>query len=247
MLIGAEARNLIHERLGHTFTYSATQDIDISFAMPDWPSYKRLTDGLRPVNDSGIAFAVAGHHVDIIPFGAVESSSGILIPPWRENDPIDVFAMSAVYEAADTLSISGREVLRIPTVPGYAALKIKAWIDRSAPARGVYKDGADLGLVLFWCENDADAQGRLWEEDSDALKAHEYDIAVASARILGRDIRALLGEAPADLLMSLWTIEGRELLASNIAPRDYRAALKLGNPDQISARLSALANGLAGH
>lgn len=246
MLIGAEARNLIHARLGHTFGYSSTQDIDISFVTPDWESYQHLTEGLRPVNDSGIAFDVAGYHVDMIPFGRVESTNGTVTPPWRVNDPIDVFAMSAVYAAADTLTIADTELVRIPTVPGYAVLKIKAWIDRSIPSRGIHKDGADLGLVLFWYENHSDVHERLWGAESDALRFHGYDLAVASARLLGRDIRALLGAEAADLLTGLWTPGSRVLLADNLAPRDYRAALKLGAPGQITARLSALADGLAG-
>lgn len=246
MLIGAEARNFIHRRLGHTFAYSSTQDIDISFVTADWDSYERLTLGLRPVNDSGIAFDVAGYHVDIIPFGQLESTSGVLTPPWRANDPIDVFGMSAVYEAADTLSVAGRTVLRIPTVAGYAALKIKAWIDRSIPSRGIHKDGADLGLVLFWYENEATVQDRLWGDDSAALRLHSYDLPVAAARLLGQDIRTLLGAASADLLVSMWTDASRNLLARNLAPRDYRAALKLGEPEQIVARLAALTDGLVG-
>ncbi len=246
MLIGAEARNLIHERLGHAFAHTSTQDIDISLAIADWPSFDHVTEGLRPLNDSGIAFDVAGYHVDIYPFGAIESSAGTLTPPWRPADPIDVFAMSAAYRASEALALGGEPLLRIPTIPGYVALKIKAWIDRSVPARGIHKDGADLGLALFWYENDPQVRERLWIHEAATLLQHAYDLGVASARLLGNDVRSLLGEPEAARLSSLWTAESRALLGANLVPRDFRAALRLGDSTQIALRLAALADGLAG-
>lgn len=54
--------------------------------------------------------------------------------------------MTQVYATADAVRFGGGPEIRLPTVAGYVALKLKAWIDRSA----VYneKDAPDLGLAL---------------------------------------------------------------------------------------------------
>lgn len=84
-------------------------------------------------------------HVDLMAFGSIESPQGTVTPPFREADPLDVFGMTQVYATVDAVRFGGGPEIRLPTVAGYVALKLKAWIDRSA----VYneKDAPDLGLA----------------------------------------------------------------------------------------------------
>ena len=106
MLIGAEARDILHAELGHSFPNRATKDVDLAFAIPDWSTYERLVAGLEVIPDTGIAFRVAGMHVDFMAFGSVESPKGTIVPPFRRSDPLDVFGMSEVYESARRASFT---------------------------------------------------------------------------------------------------------------------------------------------
>jgi len=42
MLVGALCRDVLHRRLGHTFTTTATQDLDLGLALSSWESYLSL-------------------------------------------------------------------------------------------------------------------------------------------------------------------------------------------------------------
>lgn len=103
MLIGAEARDIIHHFSGHPFKYVASSDVDIVVGLSDWAQYATLTDGLTRLGNTLYRFNVAGCPVDIIPFGEIEEPAGRLSPPWRDQQ-FDVFGMSAVYSQADELS-----------------------------------------------------------------------------------------------------------------------------------------------
>jgi len=241
MLIGAEARDILHGQLGHTFRNRATEDVDIAFAIPDWDAYATLTDGLTPIPDTGIAFRVAGIHVDVMAFGSVESPQGTLTPPFRAADPIDVFGMIQVYATAQTASFGPGLEIRLPTVGGYVALKLKAWIDRSAVHN--QKDAPDLGLALFWAAESPAYTDRFWA-DSEMFSRWEADVGLGGAALLGRDVRDVLGAQASGQLADLFTVTSREELsrALNSSARD----LSLGDLSRRMSALSALAVGLRG-
>jgi predicted nucleotidyltransferase len=241
MLIGAEARDVLHSGLGHDFKNTATQDVDIAFAIPDWESYAALTDGLDPIPDTGIAFRIAGMHVDVMAFGSVESPQGTVTPPFRKSDPLDVFGMSQVYAAAHEATFGDGLDIRLPTVAGYVALKLEAWIDRSAVHN--QKDAPDLGLALYWAAESRAFAERFWG-DSDLFSKWEADVGLGGAALLGADVREVLGEDAAGHLAELFTVESRGQLSG--ALRSSERDLGLGGSDRRLATLEALTNGLRG-
>jgi predicted nucleotidyltransferase len=241
MLIGAEARDILHSRLGHSFTNTATQDVDIAFAIADWQAYATLTEGLEVIPDSGIAFRIAGMHVDLIAFGPVESPQGTATPPFRAADPIDVFGMTQVYESSYTASFGDGLEIRLPTVPGYVALKLKAWIDRSAVHN--QKDAPDLGLALFWAAESAEFTDRFWS-DSERVGRWDADAGLGGAAMLGGDVRDVLGVEASNHVADLFTVKSREELSHalhNTAPQ-----LSLGDTTRRMLTLAALVAGLRG-
>jgi len=238
MLIGAEARDILHRHLGHSFRNKATEDVDLAFALPDWDAYDELVAGFERIPDTGIAFRVADLHVDFMAFGSVESPRGTVRPPFREAFPLDVFGMTQVYAAAHTASFGDGPIIRVPTVAGYVALKIKAWIDRSAVHND--KDAPDLGLALFWAAESAEFEDRFWA-DLDVVSAWEADGGLGGAALLGKDVREVLGEDAADHLADLFTAASRERLARAIPDSSQ---LILGDTERRVALLEALISGL---
>lgn len=241
MLIGAEARDIVHTRLGHTFTNRATQDVDLAFVVPNWPAYASLVEGLTPIPDTGIAFRVAGMHVDLMAFGPIESPQGTLTPPFRINDPIDVFGMTQVYKSAQVATFENGTGIRVPTVAGYVALKLKAWIDRSASYN--YKDAPDLGLALFWAAESASFTDRYWS-DIDLFTMWGADAGLGGAALLGNDVRQELGQDASRHIAALFTETNRTELAR--ALRSSEPRLLLGDADRRIAALAALHSGLIG-
>lgn len=93
-------------------------------------------------------------------------------------------------------------------------MKSHAWLDRCA--RNEYKDAPDLALAVYWYTEDVD---RVYAEDNVwALDLHHFDLRMAAAALLGRDMwnglspeeRAVLanrlGGADADLLAHYFAV-----------------------------------------
>lgn len=85
------------------------------------------------MGDTGLRYEIASHRVDLLPFGELEHPTGTVAPPTRE-DPISVWAFIEVYKASLPLRISPTDVVRLPTIPGYTATKLAAWLDRLSRA-----------------------------------------------------------------------------------------------------------------
>lgn len=252
MLIGAEAGDILHRELGHTFETRATQDVDLAFVIPDWAAYDRLVSGLTVIPDSGIAFRVAGLHVDIMAFGPVEAPQGTVRPPFREADPLDVFGMAEVYGSSRPASFGDGLDIRLPTIGGYVALKLKAWVDRSAVHNR--KDAPDLGLALFWAGESASFTDRFWD-DHELFGQHGADAGRGGAAVLGGEVRLAVGDTAAGRLAALFTADSRDRLARTLEAnrRDYAVAegdghrvVDLGDAARRGALIDAFAAGLVG-
>ncbi len=79
MIIGAHARDrIVHDRAGLELS-RATRDLDLAIAVPSMPEFHALTQDLQPVGVTAISFLVQGHHVDLIPFGGIETITGSIL------------------------------------------------------------------------------------------------------------------------------------------------------------------------
>lgn len=89
-------------------------------------------------------------------------------------------------------------------MPGYAALKLAAWRDRSEVGR--YKDATDLAAVLFWYTSSAAITDRLYAEEhgQELLLAYQLDQDLAAAHLLGEDIAETVGPERRDELFARW-------------------------------------------
>ncbi len=135
LLIGAEARDVLHAAQGHTTALRGTTDVDIGIALSGWSAYEGVRQAFVPVGHTGIRFRIADMAVDVVPFGGVEDPRGLARPRGREDDAIVVFGFVEVMRRAWILPLPSGVGIRVPRAEGYAALKMRAWIDRSPITR----------------------------------------------------------------------------------------------------------------
>lgn len=245
MLVGASARNLIHRVLGFDSELASTTDIDIALAVPDRFAYQSVVKNLEPEGDTRIRFRIDKWSVDLIPFGGIENPSGTAVPH-ADGHIVDVFAFQKVFDGADFYRLPEGIQVRVPTVAGYAALKIKAWVDKGA--LGWTKHARDLSYVCMWYQDSPRFRDSLYDykQDADLLELADFDQDLAATYLLGRHIRATIGQDLADELGNLWNLDSRGLMASSerndrfltsAKARDYDTRLQYFNA--IHAALSA--------
>ncbi|MGH8776937.1 MAG: type IV toxin-antitoxin system AbiEi family antitoxin [Jiangellaceae bacterium] len=85
---------------------------------------------------------------------------GVVDPPTR-GEALSVWAFEKIFAASLHLALSLARTIRIPTVAGYVAAKLGAWLDRFEWLEA--KDAADLALILHWYAESADPHERLYE------------------------------------------------------------------------------------
>jgi predicted nucleotidyltransferase len=171
----------------------------------------------------------------------VEDPQGIVEPPARDQ-PLSVWAFEEVFGASVPLTLTSRLTVRIPTVAGYAASKLGAWLDRSEWHES--KDAADLALVLYWYAESTAVRDQLYDTPAgnEILLAENVDVPLAAAHVLGVDVVTAIGHDRQAELLSRWP-GNRNLLV-----RELRL---LGGPtwlpelDRRRALLDALTRGLS--
>lgn len=172
------------------FPLRSTTDVDIAVALRNWERYDAIAASFPALGHNGIRFRIAGSAVDVMPFGGVEEPEGTATPASR-GEALVVFGFTDVFESATTTLALPSGQVRLPTAPGYGALKVRAWVDR-APF-GEDKDARDLAAVLFWYLEDAMVRDRVWEPAREhLLEELGWDEGLARARLLGDDIGATL-------------------------------------------------------
>jgi predicted nucleotidyltransferase len=215
MVVGAQCRDILHAGLGHDFPLRATTDLDVALVITDWDVHERLVGTLSPSGETGIRFDVAGVVVDLMPFGPVEKPRGTVTPALRA-EPMDVFGFQEVFAGSIALPLPDGTRVRLPTPAGYAALKMKAWVDRSANHND--KDAPDLAAGLWWYSEAPAVQDRLYETDNGIalLERFAFDVARASSYLLGSDVHQVLGATRVRELESLWRASDLDLLATRM-------------------------------
>lgn len=178
LVIGAEARDILIAELSPELNPVATTDVDLVLAVDDWQSYVETFAPLTPFGTRGMMFTVAGIRVDILPFGSVEEPSGTIRPPWM-NELFRVGGMREVFATATPLALPAewRLSCRIPTIAGFAALKLQAWVERSR--QGITKDAGDFGIAMSWLVDSDEAIESLVNDHASLLRAPTFDLHAA--------------------------------------------------------------------
>jgi predicted nucleotidyltransferase len=217
MVVGACCRDILHSVLGHSFATAATRDLDLALALTSWDAYRTLAAAFPRIGDTGIRFRIADVNVDLLPFGEIEDPQGVVEPPAR-REKLSVWAFEEIFAASLPLVLSPTLTVRIPTVAGYGAAKLGAWLDRSAWLET--KDAADLALILYWYAESAEVHRRLYETPAgnDILIAESVDVPLAGAHLLGTDIATTIGDVRLADLLPRWPGD-RDLLVRELEQR----------------------------
>lgn len=195
-VVGAFARDVIFEHIHRIPAPRVTEDIDIGVEVASWEEFQHLIGtlierGLLTTTKSPHRF-IAGSFavvVDIVPYGRISGETKRISWPPDYEMIMSMLGFEEAYQSALRVRLSSEPPLEIlvPSVPALALLKIISWAD-AYPRRE--RDAHDL---LFILENfDAtDVEAKLYESHVPLLTEEEFDIRLASVRLLGRDIAHL--------------------------------------------------------
>ena len=202
MLVGAGCRDVLHAALGHKFETRATRDLDLALALSEWETFEALAAAFPAAGDTGIRFAIAGQIVDLLPFGNVEDAEGLVAPPTRA-EAMSVWAFAEIHRESLPLVLDTTLTIRMPTVPGYTAAKLAAWLDRSEWQEA--QDANDLALAAYWYSESHRVIDRLYSSEAEqTLIAEEMDVVRAAAHLLGQDVSATIGTVRRRELLERW-------------------------------------------
>lgn len=169
-------------------------DMDMAIAVRDWQQFDELKQVLcqnapfteKPNLPHKLIYQPAQGFplpVDFVPCGGIEQNSQIQWPPDQRIIMNSVGLLEAV-QHAKPLQLEPGLIVAVASLPSIALLKLLAWRDRHLQNP---KDAADLATLtqryLF-----ADTLPRLYEDHGDLLEASDYEPALASARMLARDL-----------------------------------------------------------
>ena len=214
-LAGAVARDIVLVNLWGQPPGRATADIDFAFAVNDWAEFEQLREALLSTKhfervprkeqrlqyvDSERGFQLP---VDFIPFRGVASKTQTISWPPEGDFILNVAGFEEALAAALRVELEPGLVILVASLPGLAILKTVAWRDRHLENR---KDAADLYKILSTFDS-AGNQDRIFEQELDLLATLDYDLTLAGAWLLGRDIARIVDSAAASQIVSLLNSE----------------------------------------
>ncbi len=193
---GATARDLVLVNVHGLRPSRATRDIDFGIAIGSWEQFARLKERLAATGDfapdrralqrliftdQAAGFSIP---VDLIPFRGVATVDNMIAWPPHHDIVMNVAGFEEALASAISMEIEVGLTVRVASVPGLTLLKLIAWADRGRESN---KDAADL-YTLLTTYADAGNTDRLYDHEMDLLEAVAYDLELAGAELLGRDV-----------------------------------------------------------
>ena len=112
MVIGATARDILSVAIAGAPPTRATADVDIAVAVSSWQSFEALTADLERVGRRRHTFVVAGMHVDVVPFGELETSRRVI--DWGGGSQMNTLGLREAYAASHTAALPSGTRVRTP-------------------------------------------------------------------------------------------------------------------------------------
>ncbi len=221
-LMGAAARDVMLLHAYGIDTMRLTEDMDFGVMVRDWATFEALRKALlangafeaRSKDATHKLWYKSGKPLNIVPFGGVERPNRTLAWPPSEQTVVDCFGMQEAMQSGNNVRLPGGGSLLVASLPALALLKVTAWQDRKFTHPG--RDAGDLMLYLRHYL-DCDKYDHAAQYYPDLFEAPDYVHEVASARLLGRDLRQLLDEAATERMLQILQPEadeqGQRLLA----------------------------------
>ena len=206
-IVGAVARDIWMTQIYDEPSRRMTKDLDLAVFLNDTAAYGALQTWLVEregfVRAPSSAFCLlyplaagAGNvTVDLMPFGAIADEAGDVYFAGRGMERISTVGFAEVLAEAATVATPTSEQWRIVTLPGIVVLKLIAWQDR--PERG--KDATDVWnlLVVYFDLITDDVYATHFDLLAEEETPDTANLALlVGARVLGRQVRALLADSP---------------------------------------------------
>ena len=224
VLIGAQARDLILNGQYDLSPGTTTKDMDFAIMIDNWSNFNLLK---KELTVNGFVKAKGTEHklyykniypIDIVPFGKIEKDGKILWPPDNDSE-MNVSGFLEMYNHSEELDIDDELTIKVASLAGLSMLKLIAWNDRK---ESIKKDGEDLALIM---KDYADAGNldRIYDSsDNDIIQACDFDLELAGAQLLGRDITRIAKKNTKQNLLSILEEElkgNNDLLIQTILPQ----------------------------
>jgi predicted nucleotidyltransferase len=213
-LLGATARDIILVNIHGLRPGRATRDIDFGIAVENWAQFESLKVALVSHTEFSATHAQQrvmyedptdgiSVPVDLVPFRGVTSADWTIAWPPRQESVMNVAGFEEAMRSSVVIEIEADLSVHVASAAGLALLKLFAWSDRGTQNN---KDAADLYRILT---NYADAGNidRLYEDALNLLETANFDVQLAGAELLGRDVATLCGEQAAIQARSILALE----------------------------------------
>ena len=247
-LAGAMARDIVLTNVFGIDIGRATRDVDFAVAVADWKQFelvkrKLLETGRFNASDKAEQRVyyrargnISGFPVDIIPFGGVEAPPQSIAWPPEKKIIMNVVGYGEVLQTALSIEIEAGFVVPIASLPGLALMKLFAWQDRHNETP---KDAQDL-VVLCRRYCAAGNNERIYDEEIVLLEAVNYDLDLASPRLLGKDVRRIASDPTLEQAKILLTDKNRtERLVTHMAGELRTADDSIAAAEQLLEQFKA--------
>lgn len=254
VVAGATARDILMWHLHGIKAPVATRDVDVAVCAISWDFHEALIARLvgtarfvrHPKQQQKLLFRPDGEHsrseLDIVPFGPVEANQGEIRWPPDGETVMTVLGFQEALDTAHVVDVGDGVAVPVVTLPAFVLLKLFAWKDRRL------QKNTDVGDLLFVLRNyfDAGNAAFVYENALDLLQATGFDVKLAGAGLLGRQVRDIARPHTLAALHALLQPDAaRERLRRDIQAR--AATLLAGFIDDGDALLDAFAHALLKH
>lgn len=193
---GATARDLMLVNVYGLRPGRATRDIDFGIAVQSWDQFQSLKEQMIATGEFSVDLKAqqrllytdrrAGFSVpvDLIPFRGVASVDNLIAWPPGRDVVLNVAGFEEAWVSSIPVEVEEGLTVRVASVPGLTLLKLVAWADRRLESN---KDAADLHRLIT-TYSDAGNFDRLYDQELPLLEAVEFDLELAGAELLGRDV-----------------------------------------------------------
>ena len=190
-LIGALARDTWFAEKG--IRALGTKDVDFAVLIPDKHQFKELKDYLvieekfTETKNQFTLLDTKGYQIDLLPFGSLDIEGREIIDK-EGHIHTNISGFQEVYdEATELVEFDGTFHFKVSSLAGIVVLKLIAWDDRPEIRS---QDIRDISLIIkyyFKLEEEL-----IYNHHNDLFEIEDYNLTTLAARVLGREMAAVL-------------------------------------------------------